>query len=199
MREDVKESNYTGVIITEVEEEEYAEEAQIRFFKNGVDQGVAFTNLMRGRYYPAVSLYMGANITCNFGPDFQYQPDLANFNQLPPPLPISILDQLESSKPQRRQKTPKKSSDAQASLRAAVQKANTPLKKRDELADSEQIVVQNVEVKQDKVEERVLEPPKKRRKKEEVKREELIPQPQQQSQVMRVFQFFLILFYRMSP
>jgi hypothetical protein len=42
--------------------------ARISFFKNGVNQGVAFAPLLRGQYFPAVSLFMGARITVNFGP-----------------------------------------------------------------------------------------------------------------------------------
>lgn len=48
--------------------------SEIRFFKNGIDQGVAFRNVYEGTYYPAVSLYMGANVTFNFGPKFKYPP-----------------------------------------------------------------------------------------------------------------------------
>ena len=31
---------------------------EIRFFKNGIDQGVAFTGFAMGLYFPAVSIYM---------------------------------------------------------------------------------------------------------------------------------------------
>jgi Set1/Ash2 histone methyltransferase complex subunit ASH2 len=44
------------------------------FYKNGVSQGVAFENISAGEYAPAVSLYMGAAVTVNFGPDFLYPP-----------------------------------------------------------------------------------------------------------------------------
>lgn len=40
----------------------------VRFYKNGVDQGVAYDHIPPARYYPAVSLYMGAKIRANFGP-----------------------------------------------------------------------------------------------------------------------------------
>ena len=41
---------------------------QIRFYKNGEDQGVAFNDVLSGEYYPAVSLYKNARVTYNFGP-----------------------------------------------------------------------------------------------------------------------------------
>eukprot|EP00743_Colponemidia_sp_Colp-15_P007791 GILK01008435.1.p1 GENE.GILK01008435.1~~GILK01008435.1.p1 ORF type:complete len:400 (-),score=66.58 GILK01008435.1:49-1173(-) len=47
----------------------------IHFFKNGVDQGVAFTDVYEGLYFPAASLYMRATVTFNFGPVFKYPPD----------------------------------------------------------------------------------------------------------------------------
>lgn len=37
-------------------------------------QGVAFEDIGAGEYYPAVSLYMGAEVSVNFGPDFIYTP-----------------------------------------------------------------------------------------------------------------------------
>eukprot|EP00736_Rhodelphis_marinus_P007370 Rmarinus@m.79 len=48
--------------------------SQISFFWNGVPQGVAFRNLPRDRYFPAVSLYMGARVRADFGPTFRYPP-----------------------------------------------------------------------------------------------------------------------------
>ncbi|KAG5175653.1 concanavalin A-like lectin/glucanase domain-containing protein, partial [Tribonema minus] len=46
----------------------------IRFFVNGVDQGVAYTALAPAAYLPAVSLYMGARVRVNFGPRFVCAP-----------------------------------------------------------------------------------------------------------------------------
>ena len=46
--------------------------SEIIFFKNGVSQGVAFTDIEEGNYYPAVSLFMGAQCDLNFGPEFKY-------------------------------------------------------------------------------------------------------------------------------
>ncbi|KAM9951548.1 hypothetical protein ACTFIT_002229 [Dictyostelium discoideum] len=46
----------------------------IQFFKNGLSPGPAFTNIGKSFYYPAASLYMGATVKFNFGPDFKYPP-----------------------------------------------------------------------------------------------------------------------------
>ena len=46
--------------------------SEIIFFKNGISQGVAFTDIEEGNYYPAVSLFMGAQCDLNFGPDFKF-------------------------------------------------------------------------------------------------------------------------------
>ncbi|ORY41290.1 hypothetical protein BCR33DRAFT_718928 [Rhizoclosmatium globosum] len=46
--------------------------SEIRYFKNGVELGVAFTDLYNGKYYPAVSSYMHGTLTLNFGPNFKY-------------------------------------------------------------------------------------------------------------------------------
>lgn len=43
-------------------------------FKNGVSQGVMFEDIFEGTYYPAVSLYMGAKVRLNFGPNFAFPP-----------------------------------------------------------------------------------------------------------------------------
>uniref|UniRef100_A0A7S0CW44 SPRY domain-containing protein n=2 Tax=Amorphochlora amoebiformis TaxID=1561963 RepID=A0A7S0CW44_9EUKA len=48
--------------------------SKIEFFKNGVSQGVAFENVRAGNYHPAVSLYMDASVTFNFGPGFAHEP-----------------------------------------------------------------------------------------------------------------------------
>eukprot|EP01130_Rhizamoeba_saxonica_P019193 TRINITY_DN9854_c0_g1_i1.p1 TRINITY_DN9854_c0_g1~~TRINITY_DN9854_c0_g1_i1.p1 ORF type:complete len:525 (-),score=112.03 TRINITY_DN9854_c0_g1_i1:8-1390(-) len=49
--------------------------SKIVFYKNGINQGVAYEDILDGDYYPAVSLYYQAQVTCNFGPDFKYPPD----------------------------------------------------------------------------------------------------------------------------
>jgi len=49
-------------------------ESSISFFKNGLNQGVAFTEIFEGTYYPAASLYKNATVTFNYGPKFKYPP-----------------------------------------------------------------------------------------------------------------------------
>uniref|UniRef100_A0A3Q3L4N7 Set1/Ash2 histone methyltransferase complex subunit ASH2 n=1 Tax=Mastacembelus armatus TaxID=205130 RepID=A0A3Q3L4N7_9TELE len=44
------------------------------FYKNGVNQGVAFENLFEGLYFPAISLYKSCTVSVNFGPHFKYPP-----------------------------------------------------------------------------------------------------------------------------
>ena len=48
--------------------------SEIIFYKNGVSQGVAFSNIYEGRYFAAGSLYGGGNVRFNFGPKFKYPP-----------------------------------------------------------------------------------------------------------------------------
>ncbi|CAF1251303.1 unnamed protein product [Adineta ricciae] len=47
---------------------------KIIFYKNGVNQGVAFTNIYEGNYYAAISIYYGATVSANFGPSFVHPP-----------------------------------------------------------------------------------------------------------------------------
>ena len=51
---------------------------EVRFFLNGDDQGVAYADLAFAgtgeRFFPAASLYMGACVTLNGGPTFEYPP-----------------------------------------------------------------------------------------------------------------------------
>uniref|UniRef100_A0A915JYB9 SPRY domain-containing protein n=1 Tax=Romanomermis culicivorax TaxID=13658 RepID=A0A915JYB9_ROMCU len=52
--------------------------SKIVLYKNGVNRGVAFNDLYRGTYYPAVSIYKNATVRVNFGPTFRFPPkDLA--------------------------------------------------------------------------------------------------------------------------
>lgn len=41
---------------------------------NGVCQGVAFQDIYKGSYFPAVSLYFDATVHLNFGPEFEFPP-----------------------------------------------------------------------------------------------------------------------------
>uniref|UniRef100_A0A1A8D524 Set1/Ash2 histone methyltransferase complex subunit ASH2 n=1 Tax=Nothobranchius kadleci TaxID=1051664 RepID=A0A1A8D524_NOTKA len=66
------------------EEKDYVDKAEkslkpvsssrIVFYKNGVNQGVAYEKLFEGLYFPAVSLYKGCTVSVNFGPQFKYPP-----------------------------------------------------------------------------------------------------------------------------
>ena len=48
--------------------------SSIEFFKNGVSQGTAFSDVWAEVYYPACSLYKAATVEFNFGPDFAHAP-----------------------------------------------------------------------------------------------------------------------------
>ncbi|KAK1315951.1 hypothetical protein QJS10_CPA05g00837 [Acorus calamus] len=66
-------------------------ESEILFFKNGVCQGVAFSELFGGCYYPAASMYTLPNqpnceVRFNFGPDFEFFPQ--DFITRPKPRPM---------------------------------------------------------------------------------------------------------------
>jgi len=58
----------------EEEEPTRLDNSEIRFFKNGIDQGVAFSNIYEGKYYAAGSLYGGGYVKFNFGPNFKFPP-----------------------------------------------------------------------------------------------------------------------------
>ncbi|KAL8527489.1 hypothetical protein ACS0TY_005365 [Phlomoides rotata] len=65
--------------------------SEISYFKNGICQGVAFTDVYGGRYYPAASMFTLPNQpTCvvkfNFGPDFERFPE--DFGDRPVPRPM---------------------------------------------------------------------------------------------------------------
>lgn len=65
--------------------------SEISYFKNGICQGVAFTDLYGGRYYPAASMYTLPNqppcaVKFNFGPDFEKFPE--DFGERPSPRPM---------------------------------------------------------------------------------------------------------------
>ncbi|TBT98579.1 subunit ASH2 of Set1/Ash2 histone methyltransferase complex [Hamiltosporidium magnivora] len=47
----------------------------IKFFKNGEDLGIAFSNINPGIYHAVVSLYCGGEVSLNFGPFFAYPID----------------------------------------------------------------------------------------------------------------------------
>ena len=67
---------------------------QIRFFKNGIDQGVAYNGaeIPLGIYYPAISLYSKARIRVNFGPSFILEHDIYGANAISELQPLSPED-----------------------------------------------------------------------------------------------------------
>ncbi|KAL7750201.1 transcription factor, contains a PHD finger motif [Sorochytrium milnesiophthora] len=50
----------------------YTTGSWIRYFRNGHDLGVAFTDICLGRYYPCVSSYKTGKVKVNFGPEFAF-------------------------------------------------------------------------------------------------------------------------------
>ncbi|KAK4754784.1 hypothetical protein SAY87_008541 [Trapa incisa] len=87
-----KGQRYVAAPGTKEDEQKVVPGSEISFFKNGVCQGVAFTNIYGGRYYPAASLYTHPNqpsceVKFNFGPDFEFFPE--DFGGRPVPCPMS--------------------------------------------------------------------------------------------------------------
>jgi len=70
------------------------ENNQIRFFKNGKDQGIAFRGIeiAQGIYYPAISLYNAASVRVNFGPSFILKHDIYGANAISELQPLSPED-----------------------------------------------------------------------------------------------------------
>ncbi|XP_077326098.1 set1/Ash2 histone methyltransferase complex subunit ASH2 [Lithobates pipiens] len=56
--------------------------SEIVFFKNGVNQGVAYKDVFEGVYFPAISLYKGCTVSINFGPHFKYPPKDLSFRPM---------------------------------------------------------------------------------------------------------------------
>lgn len=48
------------------------ENCKISFFKNGQYQGVAFSDIYNGAYFPTISVYKNATVSINFGPTLKY-------------------------------------------------------------------------------------------------------------------------------
>lgn len=67
---------------------------QMRFFKNGVDQGVAYrgAEIPSGVYFPAVSLYQTSQVRCNFGPSFIIRHDIYGANAVSEVSPMAPED-----------------------------------------------------------------------------------------------------------
>jgi len=67
--------------------------SEVSFFKNGVCQGVAYTEIYAGEYFPAASMYTRpsptkkCSVRFNFGPNFQFP--VEDWGDRPVPLPMS--------------------------------------------------------------------------------------------------------------
>jgi Set1/Ash2 histone methyltransferase complex subunit ASH2 len=70
--------------------------SRIECFKNGISQGVAWTDIYAGTYYPALSLYKGATVTANFGPDFKYPLKHTTFSPMSEAAELAMLRQTMS-------------------------------------------------------------------------------------------------------
>lgn len=55
------------------------EGSKLLFFKNGVCQGVAFSNIYGGPYYPALSMHKNSTVSVNFGPNFKFAPSVSEY------------------------------------------------------------------------------------------------------------------------
>ncbi|XP_004530954.1 set1/Ash2 histone methyltransferase complex subunit ASH2 isoform X4 [Ceratitis capitata] len=53
--------------------------SKIEFFKNGKSQGVAFTEIYGGSYYPTISIHKSASVSVNFGPNFKHPEVITEF------------------------------------------------------------------------------------------------------------------------
>ncbi|KAJ2624927.1 transcription factor, contains a PHD finger motif [Coemansia sp. RSA 1358] len=65
--------------------------SELVYFKNGKCLGPAFQKLYLGKYYPAVSAYMGGKVKVNLGPNFKYPPP-ATWHENTQIRPISDLE-----------------------------------------------------------------------------------------------------------
>lgn len=94
--------------------------SEIIFFKNGVNQGIAFSNIYEGTYYPAASLYMGGTVKFNFGPQFKFPPKDIKYK------PISEMEEEMKAAVAEAVRMAKQEAAAQAAAEAAAAQAATP-------------------------------------------------------------------------
>ena len=73
-RQRCRAANGVEYIVEEERQRIVSTGSEMRFFKNGVAQGVAFEGVWAEVYYPAASLFKAATVTFNFGPDFECKP-----------------------------------------------------------------------------------------------------------------------------
>lgn len=94
---------------------------EMRFFKNGKDQGVAYSGdqIPSGAgwvYYPAVSLYMEAEVSVNFGPTYIVKPATALF--------MNAVSELSPMSPEDRQKHEQRIAQIKTTLTASTSHSN---------------------------------------------------------------------------
>ncbi|XP_048248232.1 set1/Ash2 histone methyltransferase complex subunit ASH2-like isoform X1 [Haliotis rufescens] len=84
------------------EEKDYVTEAEkvlkestsseIIMYKNGRSQGIAYTDIFEGVYYPAVSIFKNATVKVNFGPKFKYPPKDIKFRPVSEAAQQAVVD-----------------------------------------------------------------------------------------------------------
>ncbi|KAJ2355659.1 transcription factor, contains a PHD finger motif [Coemansia sp. RSA 2618] len=94
--------------------------SELVYFKNGMCLGPAFQKLYLGKYYPAISSYMGGKVKVNLGPDFKYPPP-AVWNNDTPIRPISDLE-FTAPEPTEADKAAEASKTAEADKAAETEK-----------------------------------------------------------------------------
>ncbi|KAI9475279.1 transcription factor, contains a PHD finger motif [Coemansia sp. RSA 989] len=70
--------------------------SELVYFKNGKCLGPAFQKLYLGKYYPAISSYMGGKVKVNLGPEFKFPPPAVWHNDTP----IKSISALEYTLPE---------------------------------------------------------------------------------------------------
>ena len=83
--------------------------AAIYFFKNGVSQGCAFPDVPYAAYLPAVSVFGGAVVEANFGPDFHYAVDA--------PVPVAMSPRLSEMAPRKQDRDVSEPAGEQSQLK----------------------------------------------------------------------------------
>ena len=70
------------------------ERNEMRFYKNGKEQGVAYQGyqIPSSVYFPAISIYMNGQVSVNFGPTFVYRQDLRGASPFSEVQPMSPAD-----------------------------------------------------------------------------------------------------------
>ncbi|KAJ2851613.1 transcription factor, contains a PHD finger motif [Coemansia brasiliensis] len=91
--------------------------SELVYFKNGKCLGPAFQKLYLGKYYPAISSYMGGKVKVNLGPEFKF-PLPAVWHNDTPIQPISALEYTlpEPSEPKETGDSEVKDADGEANI-----------------------------------------------------------------------------------